>query len=513
MGHRIWMGIVAGLVAAMPANAAWQEASSPHFLIYSEESPASLASYAERLERFDAALRRLYPVTDIGSLDRLTIYALRNANAVRRVMGARGSGVAGVYRGRAAGSLALTSRDVSGGEGGDWTQLVLLHEYAHHFMLQNFAFAFPTWYVEGFAEFVSTARFNKDGSVGVGLPAQHRARELGMQGVIPLRRILADDLKGARGDDMAYVYGIGWALTHYLLLGDKRKGQLVTYLKAINAGTPAGEAAQAAFGDPKLLQRELDAYISHRMTYVSLPATELKVGKVTVRAVSPAENAIMPVRIESKFGVSREEAMRLVPQARAAAAPFPKDEAAQCALAEAEFDAGNMDQAVAAADRVLDKRPGSYCALVYKGMVLLGRVAGRKAPPADPAWAEARGMILRANRAETDQALPLVLFYDSYRAAHVAPSRNAVTGLLAAAESVPQDASLQYIAAAQLLRDRNEDAARKVLGRVANNAHSGSPELVASVYQRIGKVDAVTLADELENAGKKEAAEGDTPSP
>ena len=52
-------------------------------------------------------------------------------------------------------------------------ETVLYHEYAHHFMIAGLtARAFPRWFTEGFAEFFAGVRFEKDGSVLLGTPAQ-----------------------------------------------------------------------------------------------------------------------------------------------------------------------------------------------------------------------------------------------------------------------------------------------------------------------------------------------------
>ena len=57
----------------------------------------------------------------------------------------------------------------------DFTTIVLLHEYAHHFMISNSPFALPAWYSEGGAEFFGATRFNEDGGLTLGLPARNAA--------------------------------------------------------------------------------------------------------------------------------------------------------------------------------------------------------------------------------------------------------------------------------------------------------------------------------------------------
>jgi hypothetical protein len=172
----------AALLLFLPAQARaeWRQATTDHFIIYSEDSPENLEAFATKLERFDRALRVLLDLPDpkLSPGNRLTVFVVSNLSQVRKLYGkgkARAS-VAGFYMPRATGSFAITPRSTGPG-GGEYEineQIILLHEYAHHFMLGNFVGAFPAWLVEGYAEFNSTATFEKDGSVGIGLPAHHR---------------------------------------------------------------------------------------------------------------------------------------------------------------------------------------------------------------------------------------------------------------------------------------------------------------------------------------------------
>ncbi len=123
---------------ASEATAKWREASTEHFVIYSEESEDSLRKFADRLERYDAAMRlfRDIPPSDSGKATRLTIYLVSNVATVQRLMaGKSGGSVAGFYLPRATGSLAFVPR--TSGLSLD-PEVVLRHEYAHHFMFNNY---------------------------------------------------------------------------------------------------------------------------------------------------------------------------------------------------------------------------------------------------------------------------------------------------------------------------------------------------------------------------------------
>src|SRR5690349_9642968 len=103
--------LLASLLATSTASAAlaeWQLARTAHFNIYSEQPPALLKEYAERLERFDAAVRKVRGLQDPPLTDgsKVTIFVLPNAAAIQRLHSYTGTGVQGFYIGKASGSVA-----------------------------------------------------------------------------------------------------------------------------------------------------------------------------------------------------------------------------------------------------------------------------------------------------------------------------------------------------------------------------------------------------------------------
>ena len=485
---------------ALPATAAaWFEARSDHFVIYAPGSEAVVRDYATRLERFDKGMRVMRGLADRPS-DRanpLAVYVLPTPAAVEQLC--RGNGkrsdlscrnVAGFYEPRASGSVAFTPR--RSGDGGKFDlneQTVLFHEYAHHFMYANYTAAYPAWFSEGFAEFNGTARFERDGGIGFGIPALHRGYGLMTGKPLPLMAMLAADNR--KLDDMQRdaLYGRGWLLTHYLTFSPARVGQLSRYLNALNAGKPSLEAAAAAFGDLKMLDRDVDRYLQQTsMSYLPIAKDRVPIGAITVRALSTGEAAMMPVRVRSERGVDAAMAVQVAGEARTIAAAHPQDPGVQTWLAEAEYDAGRDDLAEAAADRAIAADPGRREALLYKGRVRMRRAA--LARNTDPTvWREARSWFVKANRLEPDDAEPLMLFYDSFGQAGLRPSDNAVIGLKEAFALAPQDGGLRYRVALEYLREGKPADARRVLAPLAYDPHRGPDSDAARLIARIDAGD------------------------
>lgn len=504
---RYWIALLF-LLLASPAQAAWREASSKHFLIYSKGSAEELRDFANRLERYDAAMRvmRGVPDEEIGAANRLTVYLVDSVGQVRKLAGDKDRFVAGFYVPRASGSIAILPRRGLGGGGAyDFSvEQVLFHEYAHHFLFNNFSFAYPAWFSEGFAEFYSTARFEKDGGVGLGIPAHHRAYGLVTGKGLTVERLMTLGTEKLDNVQREAIYGRGWLLTHYLSFEPSREGQLSRYLTALNAGKPSMEAAVAAFGDLKKLDAELDRYMMRRtMKYRKVDAAAIRIAPVQLRELTPAENAVMDVKIRSKRGVDSEGAKQLLPLVRKAAAPYPNDPAAQVTLAEAEYDAGNYKEAEAAADRARAADPKQIDALIYKARAQMALAEANAAP--DPKqWKEIRRWLIAANRIDPNDPEPLMLFYESFGRAGERPTANAVAGLNQAFALAPQDRSLRMMTARQYLVDGKAAEARSALAPIAFDPHADEAGAFATrAIELIDKSGAAAALKTLDQSGKQ----------
>lgn len=465
------LGSFALIFGVTTANAAWHEASSDHFVIYSEQDEALVRRFSQRLEHFHAAMAHVHARKQAkpGPSNRVTIFVVPSTTRVGKVTGLRR--VAGVYRARAGSSVAVIP-EVRGGATSRLTgETVLYHEYAHHFMHGLTTRALPRWFTEGFAEFFAGVRFNDDGSVTLGAPANHRALELIYATKVPMRTLLDFD-GGYRKDKVGFdqFYVQSWMLFHYLQMGQERAGQLVKYQRQMASGSSALEAAQSVFGDFGELERSTVMYAKRRtLSAMVVPATALEIGPIVVRELRPGEAAMMPTVIESHWGVSREEALSLLPQARKVAGQHARDPAVLAALAEAEVDAGNDDAAIAAADAALAIDPQQLKALIWKGYALANKIESGALPK--ESWADVRAQFIKANAIENDHPVPLIEFYLSYTRQGEQPTKNSVEGLEWAMALAPFDQSLRWLVAQQMVRDsRLEDAAR-TLGPLAYSPH------------------------------------------
>ena len=480
----LWVGLLVCLGPRVAA-AEWLEASSAHFVVYANDSESNLRTFSQQLERFHAAMAFLTATRaqDPSPSNRVNIYVVGSQSQVRRLYGDVRTDVVGFYQPRAGGSIAIVSNIKVSTNELDFSMIALLHEYAHHFMISSGGFPMPRWYSEGAAEFFSSASFAADGSVGIGRAANHRAGELAFARDVKVAKLLETGTSGyqpQRGD--AY-YGKSWLLFHYLTFNEQRKGQLTRYLQLLEQGKSSGDAGLEAFGDLERLERELDNYLRQRqITTLHLTPALLQTAtrEVGIRRLSEAEAAMMPVRIRSRRGVTLEQARALLPEARKVATRFPQDPAVLSALAEAEHDAGNDRESIAAADAALARDPSQINAYVQKGFSLF-RLA-EDDPDRTAAYARARTPFVALNRLENDHPLPLVYYYLSFTKAGNEPSQVALNALSRAVELAPFDPELRMMLATRQIKSGQLASARVNLGPLAYDPHGGG---LATAAQRL----------------------------
>jgi len=467
------IALAASLSLAVPAHAAWYEAKSKHFIVYANEPPDELRGFAEKLERFDQAVRYVRNMSDpdLTDSERIRVYELPGLEAVGRL--ARNSDVAGFYEQRASGSAAFVPHSVGMDNAGFLTtDEIFFHEYAHHLQLQDSSIAMPEWVREGFAEFFATAKISADGSVIIGNPPQYRSDALFyFNKDLTLEQMLGGTYKTLDPVNEDVLYAEGWLLTHYLTFNDSRKGQLGRYVDGIQAGKSALDSAKAAFGDLTALDHELEQYKRVRFTAVRIDGKILHVGTIALRQLRPGEAAIMDVHIRSTRGVGSKAAQGLAADARKIAASYPGDPFVQSCLAEADYDAADYSGASAAADRALSVDPSDIDALIYKGRA---EMALAQLDPAHANWPTVRSWFLKANKVDSEDAAALQLFYQSFLAAGQPTTTNADDALLYAVRLAPLDQDVRLLAVRQLLTENRLSDAREMIELMAYEPHTSS---------------------------------------
>ncbi|GAA4038398.1 DUF1570 domain-containing protein [Sphingomonas rosea] len=511
--RRAFLGLLMLGGAAAPAVAGWSEARTKHFIIYSEQRPDDLKAYAERLERFDAIVRFMRKMDDPALTDggKVTIYVLPNVAAVQRLYGQVGSGVLGFYIPRASGSVAFFASKGTDSER-DPTRItpehVFQHEYMHHLMLSDWKSGISPWLVEGMAEFFGTTEIDRTGAAKIGAPPQTRAYGVRQDIGFNVEQLLSSK-PASNAEERESVYGKGWVLTHMMAFDKSRTGQLDKYLRGLERGEKPVEAAKAAFGDLKVLDKDLDKYAVGKFRGMTVsPGPQ---PAVTIRPLSPGDSAVMNLRIRSERGVDEKGALDIANDARRAAASVAPSPFVYGVLAESEYDAKNYAAAIAATDKALAIDPANVQAMTYKARAMMAQA---KADKSKADWAEIRRLLIRANRADTENAEPLWLYYQTFGKAGETPPKSAVDGLIYALALAPQDRALRLDTVRQLLVSDRPEEAGALFGVMVNDPHLpiAQQTVLTSVLAKIKSGDSkgalAMMDEERAKAEKKAAAKG-----
>lgn len=486
------------------AQSKWKEAESDHFKIYSDGDEKSLARLSGRLEAIHYLLKIATNMRepDDANIVKVKVYSVASVADVQRLLGDPSAGAAGYYDPQLAGPISVIPRD-AGNSGTFSGELVLFHEYAHHFMLQYQAAAYPAWYVEGFAELISTASFERQGAITYGKPARHREGELRYTRRYPAAKMVDGRYLDESRDAENWDYGDAWAVTHYLTFSEKRKGQLKAYLNAINAGQTYAEAAKI-FGDVNDLTREVGIYVdSGSYPYKTPPLPPEVIKAPVIRPISMAEADFIDdritmerlARISSKeeyeawvkvlaetknpvkkdfdtyFGEKTASRDKWMQKLRIKTAAYATDSLAWAVQAHAECMAKDFAACQISSDKALALQPDNWEAMLRKGQALLGLAGTAADADKKIAFKDARTWLLKANAANPPAHEPLYFYHQSFGAEGKRAPEIAVAGLAQVVDTIPQIDAPRLTLGSELMARNRFAEARRTLRPLAYSPH------------------------------------------
>ncbi len=350
MSISLWLG----MAATSSAHAkGWVRAESAHFVIFSELGEAKTRAYIEQLEAFKylAELMLGADPKSGASSSVFTVYLLTDPQTFQVIRPGLHREVAGFYLHCLEGSVAYSSRsiqwDTSAPDNG---LMILLHEYAHHLMYTRMQRFYPNWYVEGFAEYMSTTSLDR-GQYRVGAANVFRLPLLRDESVrwIDFRTIL-DPVKLAAAAKEGNLrsqpfYAQSWLLTHYMLSDSARTRAFNAFFDRLGRGEDAIESFEAETGiRVDALAKELRAHLRKlpaiRVAVPNLPETAIK---VTNLPSSLDEYILQSSVLQTCPGEKHGE--KLTQELRKLKDRYARDPKFRLELARAEFRFGDVQVA------------------------------------------------------------------------------------------------------------------------------------------------------------------------
>lgn len=467
--------------APQPAHADWLRAESERFIVYSDGGERALRDYVQRLEMFDRVMQFRSGVAITTEPPRkLPIYLVRNRSALLRVHPQSGENVVGTYFPTEEDIFAVAIRGDGNGISGDE---VLMHEYAHHFMLGNFPGSYPAWFVEGFAEYYATADIDvRDREVVLGGYNQNRAYWIMAESWLPLDVLLTKRPGEVRSSSQrATYYPIAWLLTHWFYSTPERQQQLQTYLTAVAGGDDSLTAMQQATGMTlEQLRASLRRYTRERLSFTKISG-QFPTAEISVENLSPTADDLLLINQRLKVGVPDENRAALGQEVARLAARHGDDPLALLAAGHAGMHFGDKPAGEGALQRLLEIEPDHVEALQYLAQERLRQA--READDDNQAQAlriQAREYLARAYAAGQNDYRTLMLLSQMRQSQPGYPNQNDLLTLGLALDRAPQLAAVRFPYANALVQTGEKEEAVAILKPLANNPHGGSASTFAS---------------------------------
>ena len=368
----VTIGILLPGLSAM--GRAWLEVRSPHFTVLFDGTEGTARRIATHLEQFHMAFKQLLPGTPLEGGQPITVVATWDKDTFRKLClpdeakAGADPGSARSLAGRDRNYILLwlnPARRADVHDWGDVNDYFLFEEYASLIERTRINWL-PFWLRVGLARFSGAATVT-DTQVQIGrfLPVFRQALTPSLR--LPLTTVLSfnvaniNDIKSKERYDLA---GESWGLVYYFLLTEdgRHKSELARYVQLLQEGRTREQAAEEAFGNIKLLEKNVAQYFAGHRAYpfqiYNISAAEIQ-SKLQVRSLDSREASMSEAEVMLRFGNRRgareilQGLLRQDPNL-----PAAKEALGLCALSDAEYDqaASNFSSALQSDPSLVEAR-------------------------------------------------------------------------------------------------------------------------------------------------------------
>jgi hypothetical protein len=485
---------------ATSAQAAWVKAETDRFVVYGDVAERVVEDYAVRLSTYDAILRLLNPrAAQAPARRKFEVYVVRDRASIRRVRPTVSLNTGGFYVAGPQATFAIAS-EASHLMGRDDA---LFHEYAHHFMAENFPAAYPAWFVEGWAEYYMTTSVTPQ-LVKVGEVNQNRLDWLRYGIWLPIEDVVSRPVSDFSGERRSMYYAQAWLLTHFLQSTPARAQAFNKAIQAIAGGEPPVQALEQATGlSMKQLGLQLQNY--SRLTVATFKDDGSRRPKVTMTRLGASADDLLLERLRLTISDISKPDPAFLAAVRERAARHPGDALAELTLAHAEFTHGDVAAGEAIVARRLAANPNDADTQLLAGVGQM--LAGERDPARKTErYRAARPYLSKAYELDKTDYRPLYGYALSRRVEPGFPTDNDINVLLQARSLGRAVADISLLTGRALIMKGKPGEARQALAFVANNPHGGGAAAQARALIE-GKLD------EADREGAAEEEEPQAPPP
>ena len=258
---------MATVFTPLPSPAAdklWYKYENDFFEVYSDASEKQVRKIVEELEEFRAAAVQILSISIPDDAQKTRLIIFRKSRDLKDTVGGRSIAGLAIWHDRIPYMIMQGKRD-------KYADDIVRHEYMHIVMAYS-PVRYPPWLKEGFAEFMSSTEFKKNGTeFRIGYPI---GRRLTPNNHAAWSALISDGYRfhsGGTVESRSNAYFQAWILAHYMLLGERlaNNQKFANYLGLFDAGVESADALQQSFGQTadEIGEHLLDDYVRNVAYY------------------------------------------------------------------------------------------------------------------------------------------------------------------------------------------------------------------------------------------------------
>jgi len=250
----------------LSASEQWIRVTSPHFVVITNSYEKQGRHILDQFERMRWVFQTMFPGFNVDPPEPIVILAAADKKTFQALepeayLGRGQMKLGGLFLRTPDKNYILLNLDA---ESEEHPYAIIYHEYTHLQFRSDLAWI-PIWINEGLAEFFENTEINSK-DVHLGIASVNHILFLRNNSLIPLDVLFRVDYNSPYYHEEqkgSVLYAESWALTHFLEVTDRQNGtnRLQTYLQLCRNHEDPVVAGQKAFGDLKVLQNQLSAYI------------------------------------------------------------------------------------------------------------------------------------------------------------------------------------------------------------------------------------------------------------
>lgn len=470
------LALSACLGASAEAAENWVRAESEHFVITSSTTAAKTVTYVQKLEAFHSLTNLLLGGAGGATQAKFQIYLLADPEQMKVVRPNFSDNVGGVYFHCGEGSIAYAKAPGYGQQDANLT--TLFHEYAHHVMFQHARTYYPAWFIEGFAEYLSTA-YPDRGSISIGESSTMRNYTLGKESWIGFDKIIdpkfrIDGDKNADPRTMWRFYAQSWLLAHYMLSDPARTKALYAYFTAVGGGADPIASWESATGIKiDTLQRVLQRY-SDNMFFMNVPIADYPESAIRITQLPKgSEQYVLKASLLTTCP-TWEYGKTLLAGIAAQKTALAGDPEYRLELAKAQLLFGELGEAETALTELQAARPDDFDVNYLMGRVRFAQAERAEGATKSERMDQARAFFIAAYHAKKLDAANMYYLARSFGNKPDYPDANVLNAADSAHYLAPSVWEYAFLDFWVNLRNNRRDKAAAVLAPLGNDPHNAA---------------------------------------